>query len=173
MVKKPLTKVENYYIDNTVFCFYLLEHQALCHVTPAKRIKPSEELGEMFLSIAIELSKKSCFRKYTYLANMISLGYENGIKAITSFKIDKCENAFGYFSFIIERAFIREIKKENNKHSRKLVFIKSELERFNALKSVKLVNNRIAWYEDRIFDNNENVARNTERKSRKLTMSRP
>ena len=79
--------------------------------------KVSENLGQMFLDIANNLSKRKNFINYTFKEDMIGRGLFFLCKYAKSFDKDapNC-NAFAYCSLICSRGFVQCIKEES-KHS--------------------------------------------------------
>ena len=77
-------------------------------------------IGECFIKIANKIASRPNFSGYSYKDEMISDGIENCIQAISNYNKSKSmarsksgqPNAFGYFSLIIWRAFLRRIAKE-------------------------------------------------------------
>lgn len=71
-----------------------------------------DEIGKVFMQIAVHLSYKSNFINYGFREDMISDGIENCIQYIHNFDPDKSRNPFAYFTQIIYYAFLRRIQKE-------------------------------------------------------------
>jgi len=105
----------NHYIDNERFLNELIMHKDI--VTKAKKegIKPpgvNNYIGQCFLDIANNLSKKPNFANYTYKDEMVSDSVENCIMYATNFDPLKSRNPFAFFTQIIYYAFLRRIQKE-------------------------------------------------------------
>lgn len=75
--------------------------------------KVSEELGEMFLLIARNLSNKNNFAGYTWKEEMISEAVMTCLRYCSNFDPEKGQNPFAYFTRYCYNAFIGYIKKQN------------------------------------------------------------
>ena len=69
-------------------------------------------IGECFMKIAENLSRKPNFINYPYRDEMISDGIENCLLYAYNFDPSKSSNPFSYFTQIIYYAFLRRIQKE-------------------------------------------------------------
>lgn len=103
------------YINNKEFYKLLVDYKAKCQQAeeedkPVPRIP--EDIGQCFYMIARRLSSKGNFSGYTYKEEMISDALENCVVAVHSFKPEKSQNPFAYFTQIIWYAFLRRIEKE-------------------------------------------------------------
>ena len=78
--------------------------------------KYSENLGDMFLQVAKNLSNKSNFIGYTWKDEMISEAVLTCVKYSKNFNPEKSKNAFAYITQICYNSFINYIKKQK-KHS--------------------------------------------------------
>ncbi len=108
--KKP-----KHYVNNTDFLNALVEYKKNC-VTAKKNGKQDPQIpnyiGECFLKIAENLSRKPNFFSYSFRDEMISDGIENCLMYFRNFDPDKSKNPFAYFTQIIYFAFLRRIMKE-------------------------------------------------------------
>jgi DNA-directed RNA polymerase specialized sigma24 family protein len=74
--------------------------------------KISNELGEMFVKIAENLSNRPNFIGYTWKEEMIGEAVLTCIKYSKNFDPDKSTNPFGYISRFCYNAFVEYIKKQ-------------------------------------------------------------
>lgn len=105
MIKKDETN-NNHYIDKKEF------HERIKEYKKNKCPILYERIGKDFLLLVERIATKYNFRDYSYIEDMKSLALIDCIRCLTLYDEEKYENPFGYFSLAIERAFIREIKKE-------------------------------------------------------------
>ena len=108
-------KKSDHYIDNQKFFQEMQMWKAL--VTAAnkagERHPPvTSYIGECFMKIAENLSRKPNFINYPYRDEMISDGIENCLLYAYNFDPSKSSNPFSYFTQIIYYAFLRRIQKE-------------------------------------------------------------
>jgi hypothetical protein len=90
----------------------------------------SNELGEMFLKIAYNLSNKNNFNNYTYKEEMIGLGIEYLCRFAKKFDKDNPKaNAFSYCTQICYNGFIQAITKEKKRTELKDNIIKKAMEK--------------------------------------------
>lgn len=95
-------------------------------------------IGECFMKIAENLSRKPNFINYPYRDEMISDGIENCLLYAYNFDPSKSSNPFSYFTQIIYYAFLRRIQKE-----KKQAYIKlKKIEMSDADPSVK------SWFKE-------------------------
>jgi hypothetical protein len=95
-------------------------------------------IGECFMKIAENLSRKPNFINYPYRDEMISDGIENCLLYAYNFDPAKSSNPFSYFTQIIYYAFLRRIQKE-----KKQAYIKlKKIEMSDADPSVK------SWFKE-------------------------
>lgn len=110
------TKKNNHYVDNKKLLAALVEHQQNVKDAKDKGLEPprvSEYIGECVLLIATNMSYSHNFINYPFREEMIMDGVENVIRySVHNFDPQKYDNPFGYFSFVIWRAFVRRIKTE-------------------------------------------------------------
>ncbi len=112
MAKK---RTGNHYIDNEKFLEELVTHKKAVAKAKKEEIKPpgvNNYIGQCFLDIANNLSKKPNFANYTYKEEMVSDSVENCIMYATNFDPKKSRNPFAFFTQIIYYAFLRRIQKE-------------------------------------------------------------
>lgn len=133
-VKKTGRKKSNpntHYIDNAEFNKAVVEYYNKAKLAEQEG-KPSprvpEYIGKCFLLLAENISTQGNFRNYTFIADMISDGIDNCLYAVTKFDPTKSSNPFGYFSVVMNRAFIRRIGKEKQVLYRKF---KSQINALN------------------------------------------
>jgi hypothetical protein len=108
-------KKSDHYIDNQKFFEEMKMWKAL--VTAAnkageKHPPVTSYIGECFMKIAENLSRKPNFINYPYRDEMISDGIENCLLYAYNFDPTKSSNPFSYFTQIIYYAFLRRIQKE-------------------------------------------------------------
>lgn len=108
-------KKSDHYIDNQRF----FEEMKLWKVLVTEANKSGEKhppvtpyIGECFMKIAENLSRKPNFINYPYRDEMISDGIENCLLYAYNFDPSKSSNPFSYFTQIIYYAFLRRIQKE-------------------------------------------------------------
>ena len=112
---KPRETKNEHYVDNKEFLVHMIKYkEAAVAAEKAGEPKPRipDEIGKVFMQIAVHLSYKSNFINYGFREDMISDGIENCIQYIHNFDPDKSRNPFAYFTQIIYYAFLRRIQKE-------------------------------------------------------------
>ena len=115
MKKKP-----EHYVNNKEFSLAVDGYaESVKDAEEASQESPviSNYIGECFMNICYRMASKHNFRDYSFKEEMINDGLENCVKAITNYDITTKTrkgppNAFGYFSLIVHRAFLRRIAKE-------------------------------------------------------------
>ena len=103
------------YINNEHFLNALVSHkEAVKKASELGNPKPRtpEYIGECFMKIANNLSKRPNFCQYTYKDEMISDAIENCLQYFENFNPEKSSNPFAYFTQICWYAFVRRIAKE-------------------------------------------------------------
>jgi hypothetical protein len=108
-------KRSEHYVDNKAFLVHMIEYKNMAtKAKDAGEEKPRipDEIGKIFMKIAVHLSYKSNFINYGFREDMISDGVENCIQYIHNFDPAKSRNPFAYFTQIIYYAFLRRIQKE-------------------------------------------------------------
>lgn len=108
-------KKSEHYIDNQQFFEEMREWKMLVNAAD-KAGSPhppvTHYIGECFMKIAENLSRKPNFINYPYRDEMISDGIENCLLYAYNFDPSKSKNPFSYFTQIIYYAFLRRIQKE-------------------------------------------------------------
>ena len=84
-------------------------------------------IGHAILKIADGLSRRYNFRNYTYIDEMREDGIYMAIRAVKNFDPSKSNNAFGYFNFVIWRAFTTRIKSEKKEYDIKMSLLKDPM----------------------------------------------
>ncbi len=79
------------------------------------------KIGLAFWKMSERLGDRYNFRKYPFLDEMIADGYEDCLKRMHNFDPTRTNNAFGYFTIVLFRAFVRRIKLEKR-------YLKTKLE---------------------------------------------
>lgn len=107
--------MSKHYVNNEQFLKALIEYRQKCD--EAKSVGKDDPqipnyIGECFLKIADNLSRKSNFSSYSFRDEMIADGIENCLMYFRNFDPTKSENPFAYFTQIIYYAFLRRIQKE-------------------------------------------------------------
>ena len=106
---------KKHYVNNGDFLLALTEYRSKCD-TAKENGKEDPQIpnyiGECFLKIAENLSRKPNFFSYSFRDEMISDGIENCLMYFRNFNPDKSKNPFAYFTQIIYFAFLRRIMKE-------------------------------------------------------------
>ena len=113
MVNKIKKKKE--YVNNADFLQALIEHKNKCIENEKLNLpepKVSDYIGECFIKIAENISRKPNFAKYTFKDEMVADGIENSIRYFRNFDPLKSDNPFSYFTQIIYYAFLRRIARE-------------------------------------------------------------
>lgn len=108
-------KKSDHYIDNQKFFQEMQMWKALVNAAnkAGERHPPvTSYIGECFMKIAENLSRKPNFINYPYRDEMISDGIENCLLYAYNFDPSKSSNPFSYFTQIIYYAFLRRIQKE-------------------------------------------------------------
>ena len=112
------------YISNSQFydaCTEYIYEMRICREAGLPDPRISEYIGKCFLDIATHMAYRHNFREYSWVDEMVGDSVLNCIQALPSFKPEVAKrNAFGYFSLIIFRAFVRRIKTENLKTKTRL-----------------------------------------------------
>jgi hypothetical protein len=138
MAKKKKT---DHYIDNQQFFQEMkIWKQAVDAANKSGNQHPpvTSYIGECFMKIAENLSRKPNFINYPYRDEMISDGIENCLLYAYNFDPAKSSNPFSYFTQIIYYAFLRRIQKE-----KKQAYIKlKKIEMSDADPSVK------SWFKE-------------------------
>lgn len=105
----------NHYIKNKDFLAFLIKYKEECRIAD-EHSEPHpplpEFVGECFIKIATNLSRKPNFVSYTFKEEMIGDAIENCLMYFRNFDETKSSNAFAYFTQIAKNAFIRRIDKE-------------------------------------------------------------
>lgn len=105
----------DHYIDNAVFFEEMKAWKKLVREadkTGTKHPPVTHYIGECFMKIAENLSRKPNFINYPYRDEMMSDGVENCLLYAYNFNPLKSKNPFSYFTQIIYYAFLRRIQKE-------------------------------------------------------------
>ena len=110
-----MAKKSDHYIDNQQFFAEMKAWKTLVKAadkagTPHPPV--THYIGECFMKIAENLSRKPNFINYPYRDEMISDGIENCLLYAYNFDPSKSKNPFSYFTQIIYYAFLRRIQKE-------------------------------------------------------------
>lgn len=113
--KKEVEQVD--YIDNKVFLERVVSYRrsVIQAQNTGDKIPPiPDEIGEMFYTLAKNLSNRPCFIHYSYKEDLIMDAVENCIRCINNYRIDDDapKNTFSYFTQVVYWAFLRKIKKE-------------------------------------------------------------
>ena len=106
---------KKHYVNNGDFLLALTEYRSKCDIAKEEGKKDPQipnYIGECFLKIAENLSRKPNFFSYSFRDEMISDGIENCLMYFRNFNPDKSKNPFAYFTQIIHFAFLRRIMKE-------------------------------------------------------------
>lgn len=106
---------QQHYINNKDFLKALIEYKAKVKKASGKKKgtpQLNEYIGQCFLRIAENLSRKPNFASYTFREDMISDAVENCLRSVTNFNPSKSKNPFAYFTQIIYFAFLRKIGAE-------------------------------------------------------------
>ena len=107
--------MSNHYINNPDFLQALIEYKRKCDEAESNK-GPEPQIpnyiGECFMKIAENLSRKPNFSSYSFRDEMISDGIENCIMYFRNFDPTKSNNPFAYFTQIIYYAFLRRIARE-------------------------------------------------------------
>jgi hypothetical protein len=110
----------------------IMKEEKVSKKTAEKKAKGviSDDLGDMFLKIAYNLSNKTNFNNYTYKEEMVGLGIEYLCRFAKKFdhKNPKA-NAFSYCTQICYNGFIQAITKEKKRSALKDVLIKKSMEK--------------------------------------------
>lgn len=107
--------MKNQYIDNNKFLQELVSYKEKVRLSKENDLpKPKipDYIGECFMKIAINLSKRPNFCLYSYKDEMVSDAIENCILYFENFDEKKSNNPFSYFTQICWYAFLRRMSKE-------------------------------------------------------------
>jgi len=110
-----MAKKSDHYIDNQQFFEEMRAWKTLVRAadkTGERHPPVTHYIGECFMKIAENLSRKPNFINYPYRDEMISDGIENCLLYAYNFDPSKSKNPFSYFTQIIYYAFLRRIQKE-------------------------------------------------------------
>ena len=108
-------KVVVNYIDNVEFTKQLVDYKNKVKEAEEQGLpkpRPSNYIGDCFLKIANNLSKRPNFYKYTFKDEMVSDAVENCIMYFENFDPERFNKPFAYFTKICWYAFVRRIAKE-------------------------------------------------------------
>jgi len=116
---KKKKRVRHDYIDNREFYlameeFYNITQAAIADGVPKNELPiPSNYIVKCIIQMAQKMGRSGKFYGYSYNDEMVSDGIEDAYTRIRGFTPKHAKkNAFGYFSMIIWRAFLRRIAKE-------------------------------------------------------------
>ena len=127
------------YVNNKEFSEAVMNYVLLADEYKQRGEEPPmipNYIADCFLKISKGLSNKPNFIRYTYKEEMIMDAVENCLKAIKNYNIETitrggAPNAFGYFTMIVWRAFLRRLAKEKKQQEIKERFMnKSGTESF-------------------------------------------
>ena len=137
-------RVVNNYVDNKQLTVALTAYVKSCeHDEDGKFIEGSgdfsNELGEMILLIAKNLSNKGNFANYTWKDDMVSEAILTCVKYCHNYNYEKSSNGFSYITQICRNAFINYIQKQNRHstikdtcYNRKDLFIDNEQDSYTS-----------------------------------------
>jgi hypothetical protein len=108
------------YVNNKEFSIAVAEHAQGVHADKAAGIEPrlmTNYIAECLLKIAQGLARSPNFMNYSYRDDMVMDAVENCVRVVGNYKVDTATrggvpNAFGYFTLICWRAFLRRIARE-------------------------------------------------------------
>lgn len=144
-MKKDLTTMEvippvdpknpSHYVDNKKFYQALVEYRAACELAETEgkeRPMVTEYIGECFMKIARGVAMKHNFRNYSYINDMVSAGVEVCLRHVLSFKPDKSNNPFSYYTQAIWFAFLHIIDKEHRQTElKRRAFLNTDIDSFD------------------------------------------
>ena len=124
-------KKSQHYVNNKEFLAAMTDYKNAvkkAEVNNKERPRVSNYIGECLMKIAVHLSHKPNFVRYTYRDEMVMDAVENCIKAINNYNIEAATrtgkpNAFAYFTQISYFAFLRRIAKEKKQQDIKMKYI--------------------------------------------------
>lgn len=127
-IKKP----KEHYVNNKEFTAAVHEHVMQLNEAEERGLEAplmSDYIGDCFMRMCKGLAQKPNFRGYSWVDDMMMDGAENCVKAISNYNLENATrsgtpNAFGYFTMIIYRAFLRRIAKENRQRDIRQKFIR-------------------------------------------------
>ena len=114
MKNKDLPAGNTHYVDNKHFQMLMVERKALVDSSETPP-RISNEIGEILLKIATNLSFHRYFINYTFTDEMIGDAIENCVKYIDNYDSDSYSNPFAYFTRICYCAFQRRKAKEKKR----------------------------------------------------------
>lgn len=135
-MRRVLSKIKKdprHYVNNKQFSLAVLEYVESLNTAKEK----DEELpivpnyiAECFIKISDGLGARPNFSRYPFLEEMKNDAVENCLRAISNYNIEAptrggSPNAFGYFTLIAWRAFLRRISKEKQEYQGKLKYVSS------------------------------------------------
>jgi DNA-directed RNA polymerase specialized sigma subunit len=94
--------------------FKILKEERLETGLPKPRVPDS--IGVEIINIAENLATRFNFKKYTYIDDMVADGILAALKAVDFFDPERGK-PFTFLNFIIWRAFVNRIRKENKEHT--------------------------------------------------------
>jgi hypothetical protein len=121
MITKKTSSI--YYLDNKMFTEALVQFRKEKEADPTitfNTFSQSDYLGRGIIQICKGLASKKNFSGYTFRDEFISDAIENCLRAAANFDPSISSNAFGYFTMVASRAFIRRIQKEQKKRNQHL-----------------------------------------------------
>jgi hypothetical protein len=98
------------YVSNKAMYAAVIDFQDKYAIDPNTEI-PATVIN-CFFRLAENLSRKSNFARYSFKEDMVLDGIEECYKRIHSFKREKSDNAFSYFTQVIWNSFVRRINLE-------------------------------------------------------------
>jgi len=125
--KKKKKKKSNHYIDNEEFLRLIIKYQAKDMST-----RDNDNLGKMILNLVNHYATKPNFCGYSYLEEMKSNALFTIWKGLNSFKPEKSNNPFSYYTSACHRAFIFIINKEKKVMERNQLYGESSLEKLES-----------------------------------------
>jgi len=147
---------QDHYINNKNFLAALIQYRKQVAESRKKK-KPlpqlDEYIGQCFLKIAENLSRKPNFASYTFREDMISDAVENCLRSVDNFNPLKSKNPFAYFTQIIYFAFLRKIGSEK----KQLYTRYKATEQLGLLQDVKQGDTTEIGQEDHNFKVYENI----------------
>lgn len=117
-----VTRKSNY-LDNATFTEALVQYRKekeKDQTVTLNNFSQSEYLGKGIIQICKGLAKRKNFSGYTFKDDFVSDAIENCLRAAMNFDPSISSNAFGYFTMVASRAFIRRIQKEQKKRNQHL-----------------------------------------------------
>ena len=115
VIPKSIKSKASMYIDNDAFYQALVDRKAEVEAAKAAGLESpqlSNFIGDCFIKIAKNLSKKYQFSGYSWRDEMVSDAIVHCVRYVDSFNVEKTNNPFSYFTQAVYYQFLARIEQE-------------------------------------------------------------